>query len=304
MPAAPNPTGQLYAAPPATPGNLQGAPSQQGVGPYGQLPQIPSPTSTQASAISGNMGNLSSLYGLGYGLNTNIATQAALPYQLNLPNYGAMTGQNSSNILSLLQGQVPQDVANQIAQMGAERGVSTGSIGSPNSNAALLQSLGLTSLGLQSTGAQELGQAIQQTPTGQQFNLSSFLNSPDTYQQAQTAANLISAAPNPTSAAQLNLATALFGNQLGRQQGPQASPLSPMSYSTPTTPDVLPPATLPLGGQNPPAGTQGYLGNQYDSPIGPPNSFQPGDFEAMGFSDDQSLDFSNPDLFSGDLFGG
>lgn len=316
MPApAPNPLGQLYAAPPSTAGNLQGSPSQQGVGPYGQLPQVPSPGATQGAAISGNMGNLGSLYNLTNSLNTNIAGQAALPYQLNLPNYGAMTGTSSQNILSLLQGQVPQDVANQIAQMGAERGVATGSIGSPNSEAALLRSLGLTSLGLQQQGEGELSNAIARTPTGQQFNPQSFLTTPQQQQEAQYAANTIAAAPDPTAAANMQLATSLFGMNYGRQQVPNmGNQLAPMQATSPG--NYLGPSIPPLGGVNPT--DQGYA-NQYTSPAGPPNSFQPGDFEAMGFGDEQTyggsglppdwqtgmqLDNYQPsDMFSGDLFG-
>jgi hypothetical protein len=155
---------------------------------------------------------------LGTGINTQIAQQAALPYQLNLPNYGAMTGQSSQNILSLLQGQVPQDVANQIAQMGAERGVGTGSIGSPNSNSALLRSLGLTSLGLQQQGEGELTGAVQRTPTGQQFNPASFLVSPEQAQESQSLANLYSAAPDPTQNALAQLQNVLLGRSLGNPQ--------------------------------------------------------------------------------------
>lgn len=203
-------------APTASPGNLQGSNPQGGAGPYGGIPQVPSPINTQGQAISGNMGNLGNLYNLGNSLNTNIAQQAALPYNLNLPGYQGMIGQSSGNILSLLQGQVPQDVANQISQMAAERGVATGSIGSPNANTALLRSLGLTSLGLQQQGEGELTGAIGRTPTGQQFNPQSFLVSPDTLQQAQYQSNLLSAAPDPTLSAQQELTNAFAGLGYGR----------------------------------------------------------------------------------------
>lgn len=308
--------GSGLTAPTATPGNIQGAQPQGGQGPYGANPQVPSLGASQGTAISSNMGNLSNLYNLGTSLNTNIAQQAALPYQLNLPNYGAMTGASSQNILSLLRGQVPQDVANQIAQMGAERGVATGSIGSPNSEAALLRSLGLTSLGLQGQGEQELTGAVARTPTGQQFNPQSFLTTPQQQQEAQYAANVLASAPDPTAAANAQLATSLFGMQLGRQQVPQGNPLMPMPVGAAGGyGQALPPAMLPIGG-----GLPSGFGNQYSEPIGPPNTFQPGDFEAMGFGDDQTYggsgvppdwqtgmnleNYSPPDLFSGDLFGG
>lgn len=200
-------------------GRLQGTGTQQGSGAFGAVPTVPSPAGTQAAAIGGNIGNLGSLYGLTGSLNTQIAQQAALPYQLNLPNYGAMTGQSSGNILSQLQGQVPQDVSNQLQQMAAERGISTGSIGSPNANTALLRSLGLTSLGLQQQGEQNLTGAIQRTPTGQQFNPQSFLVTPQQQQEAQYLASLYQAAPNPAAAAHAGLKEAQSGLAAGLGSG-------------------------------------------------------------------------------------
>lgn len=223
-------------APTATPGNIQGAPGQAGAGPYGNIPQVPNPLQLSNQVYQGNLQNLGNLGQLGTGINTQIAQQAALPYQLNLPNYGAMTGKSSQNILSLLQGQVPQDVANQIAQMGAERGVATGSIGSPNSETALLRSLGLTSLGLQQQGESELTGAVARTPTGQQFNPASFLVSPQQQQEAQYLSNLYAAAPDPTQNALAQLQNSLLGygftNQRGyRQPSFQAPAGSPSSVA-------------------------------------------------------------------------
>lgn len=103
-------------------------------------------------------------------LNRFMSRQATLPYQMNLPGYQGLIGQRSSNIGGLLRGQVPTDVQQTIAQAGAERGVATGSPGSPNANAAWLRALGLTSLGLQQQGAQQLGAAIEQTPVPEIWN--------------------------------------------------------------------------------------------------------------------------------------
>ena len=54
-----------------------------------------------------------------------------------LPNYNADISTLGTNINSEVSGQLPADVVNQIAQAGAERGVATGSPGSPNANAEL-----------------------------------------------------------------------------------------------------------------------------------------------------------------------
>ncbi len=307
-------------APTASPGNIQGAAPTTGAGPYGAIPQVPSPITTQGTTIQGNIGNLGSLYNLGQGLNTQIAQQAALPYQLNLPNYGAMTGQSSQNILSLLQGQVPQDVANQLAQIASERGVATGSIGSPNANTALLRSLGLTSLGLTQQGESELTGAVGRTPTGQQFNPASFLVTPQQQQESQYLANLLAAAPDPTQAANAQLQNMLAGLGFGmlgggggyRQPSMPLMPMTTAGYNVPSAPSW---AGLPALGSTPSIG-----GPQYGEPgsyYAPPPSYgapQPGDLEAMGWGDVGGTDwqtgmpfdtgYTGEDFFSGDLFGG
>lgn len=102
--------------------------------------------------------------------NTFMAGQARQQYEANLPDYANLTAKRSANTGSLLRGEVPQDVQNQIINTGAERGVATGSPGSPNANAAWLRALGLTSLGLQQTGSQNLTQSIADTPVAQLYN--------------------------------------------------------------------------------------------------------------------------------------
>ncbi len=109
-------------------------------------------------------------YGMANQANQFMTQQARMPFQSNLPGYSANVGQRAQNTGSYLRGQVPEDVTNQIMQRGAERGVATGSPGSPNANAAWLRALGLTSLGLQQQGSQQLSQEIQDTPYPQLWN--------------------------------------------------------------------------------------------------------------------------------------
>lgn len=92
------------------------------------------------------------------------------PYIANLPGYLANITQRSANTSAQLQGKLPQDVLNLLAQQGAERGIATGSPGSPNTNTAYLSALGLTSLGQQKEGAANLSQSISDTPVPQLFN--------------------------------------------------------------------------------------------------------------------------------------
>ena len=204
--------------PGSTTGGLPGVAPQSGTG-LGLVPNVPDPTQTQQQAIQGNIGNLGSLYGLTNSLNTEVAGQAALPYQLNLPNYNQMTQDSSQNILAQLQGQVPQDVSNQLQQLAAERGISTGSIGSPNSNTALLRSLGLTSIGQQQQGEANLTSAIARTPTGQQFNPQNFLVTPSQQQEAQYMQSLYNAAPSPSAVASAGLGAARSGITAGIGSG-------------------------------------------------------------------------------------
>lgn len=222
------PTGTIQAPPTATaseakPGvaapvapNLPGAPASNYSSPYGGIPQVPSPIATAQGAISGNIANLPSIFDLAKQLNAFSNSQAVLPYLGNLPGYTGMLGQASRNATSLLQGKVPMDVWQQMAQRGAERGVGMGSPSSPNANSALMQALGLTSLGLQQQGLGNFQTLMGLTPVGQQFNPATMLVSPEQMQSAQAAANLYKAAPVPADKAAADLNAALAGLGAGR----------------------------------------------------------------------------------------
>lgn len=103
-------------------------------------------------------------------INVNQQQQAELPFLMNLPGYAGMRQQQSQNILSQLQGDVPTDVIQQILTRAAERGISTGTPGAPNANSAYLRALGLTSLDLMKTGSEGLSAAIEQTPRSELVN--------------------------------------------------------------------------------------------------------------------------------------
>lgn len=109
-------------------------------------------------------------FGLANQANQFMTQQAQLPFLRGLPGYSSMLGQRSANTGSLLRGEVPQDVLQQLQQRGAERGVAMGSPGSPNANASWLRALGLTSLGLQQQGSQQLTQGIADVPVPALWN--------------------------------------------------------------------------------------------------------------------------------------
>lgn len=109
-------------------------------------------------------------FGLANQANQFMTQQAQLPFLRGLPGYASMLGQRSANTGSLLRGEVPQDVLEQLQQRGAERGVAMGSPGSPNANASWLRALGITSLGLQQQGSQQLSQGIADVPVPALWN--------------------------------------------------------------------------------------------------------------------------------------
>lgn len=131
--------------------------------------------------------------GVPYGAQANsinqfMTSQALQPYAANLPGYANMVGQRSENTASMLKGELPQDVINQIAQQSAERGIGGGQAGGPNANAAYLRSLGLNSLDMMGQGSQQLTQSIADTPVPELWNPASLWVPSVLGQQEQTAA--------------------------------------------------------------------------------------------------------------------
>jgi hypothetical protein len=172
---------------------------------YGSKYGIPNPTSSAAAAIGGNIGNLGADTALTEGADATSALGAALPFEINLPGYESNLSQAATNTGEELQGEVPQDVQNLLAEQAAERGISTGQApGSPDTNAAYLQALGLTSIGQEQQGQSNLSQLIGETPTGPAFNPSSMFVTPEQQQAAQLASNQEAAAPDPQAAGLLN----------------------------------------------------------------------------------------------------
>lgn len=169
---------------------------------YGGIPQLPSPTGSAAQAIQGNSANMSQLLQLLSSLDTAQQGQLLSQYNMAIPNYSQLTQTASSNTQQDLNGQVPQDVINQLTQQAAERGISTGMPGSSNSNAAYLRALGLTSLGQQQTGQQNLATLTTTAPNAGLFNPSSFLVTPEQQQQEASAQALYNSAPVPAAAAE------------------------------------------------------------------------------------------------------
>lgn len=182
-------------------GNLPGSATSYSAT-YGGIPNVPNPTATASSALAGDIGNLGKLYGLAGGINTLNENTLLGNLAKNIPGYTNLIGQEAGVTGSELAGQVPQDVITELQQQAAERGIATGSPGSPNANAAYLRALGLTSLQEQQQGFGNLGQMIGQTPQAPLFDPSSFLVTPAQQQEAQLQSNIYRSAPVPAAAAQ------------------------------------------------------------------------------------------------------
>lgn len=206
-----------------TPGgssSLSPGPATTGHGAYGLIPSVPSPASTALGSITGNQTNLPALTTLATGTTQLNANLAALPYQLNLPNYGGMTQSASQGITSNLAGVVDPQEWTQLTQRAAERGARLGiSPGSPNFNTALLTALDQSIAGRQALGQQQLSAAVARTPTGQPFNTAGQQVSPTDVQAAQWQSNVMGAAPDPTLAAQANLDMLLKSIEAGKTAG-------------------------------------------------------------------------------------
>lgn len=205
---------------------------------YGGVPAVPSPGASASTAIGANLGNLSNILNLGGGVQRFTDQAAINQVRIGLPNYDALVAESSANILQQLQGDVPNDVVNQIIQRAAERGIITGTTGSQSANAAMLRALGLTSLDMMQRGESNLTGAIGRTPRGPIFNPSGMFISPQEQQEAEMAANIYASAPIPQAAGTRGLGAAKAGLRRGAtwaQQGATNAPSWETVRQTPQT---------------------------------------------------------------------
>lgn len=141
---------------------------------------------------------------------TTIGTDVQAQMLKNLPGYAGMSAADSANIQRNLAGSLAPDVISLMQQQAAERGIATGAPGSPNTDAAYLRALGLTSLQLQQLGHTQLTEAMQRTPIQQMQTVTQMTDLRP--QQA-----IYNAAPIPSAQAaeQLRLAQAGMGAGYG-----------------------------------------------------------------------------------------
>lgn len=183
----------------------------------------------------------------------------------NLPGYQNMVGADVGNIQSNLAGRLSPDVISILQQQAAERGVQTGAPGSPNTDAAYLRALGLTSLQLQQLGHSQLTEAMQRTPI----------------QQTQTGTMtrdlgaeraVYASAPVPSAAHDQAIRDAQAGMGYGGKKVGGVSVAGPAPYNAPQLSPTS--AVGAMGYRNPPAlyggqsGVSPYPGMVWDPTTG------------------------------------
>lgn len=115
-------------------------------------------------------GGIAGVEGLTNFINQLNRTAQSQALGARIPQGTELETQSSQNIGSELRGEVPSDVLTLLGQQAAERGVGTGLVGSPASNASYLRALGLTSLGLQRQGQSDLSAALGRNPAAPLFD--------------------------------------------------------------------------------------------------------------------------------------
>ncbi len=170
---------------------------------YGTVPQLPPPVSTLPAATGG-------------------AIAAGNTVNAQLPGYAGALSNIGGNISAETAGELPPDVITQLQQQAAERGVATGSPGSPNNNAAYLKALGLTSLDLTNLGQTNLLKQLPALPGAQISQNPEFSPSSAAATDVNSGNAIYRSAPDPAAAARAAMAATAAGVSAGRGSVPPA----------------------------------------------------------------------------------
>lgn len=133
-----------------------------------------------------------------------------------LPGYKDINEQEGQNILSLLRGEIPQDVQDSVSRTAAFKALQNGYGGSPMSRALKARDLGRTSIDLMEKGGNSAQRWQQRTQSAvAPFVITTPMQAEVTgrnnlYDQATKQFKFnVEAAPDPAAAGQFNLQTAL-----------------------------------------------------------------------------------------------
>lgn len=217
---------------------------------YGGKPVVPSPVATAGTAAAGNIGNLGSILNLGGQYNDFVQNQLLNAYQSVFPDYLGKFGSAAGVVGNELAGQFSPDAINQMVNLAANRGITTGNVYGPGANAALLNMMGTNVTNLQRQGLGDFMNLSRSAPIAKQFDPASMFVTPDEIQNAAMAQSLYQSAPVPADAAEAAIQAAMRGYGAGTP----AQPANRVNF----------PAIIPTGG----FGGSGY--EPYDSGLGGP----------------------------------
>lgn len=136
----------------------------------------------QTKAISANQASLPALENLASGVNSFNLSELTKSLETMIPGYNAITKGVTGNIESLMKGEIPKDVGDQIQQSDAVKALSGGYSGSSFHGNLLARDLGLTSLDLVGKGmssAQSWIGLMGQLTQPSLFNLASMFITPE-----------------------------------------------------------------------------------------------------------------------------
>lgn len=156
-------------------------------------PEVPTfrpidPSTEAGKAISGNRANFSEAAALASEADQFNQDQLLARMRSLVPNIDGITQQASSNIESQLRGEIPDDVAAQVARTSASKAFRGGFSGSQRAGNLTTRDLGLTSLQLTQTGLDSASRWLQtakSTLSAPQMDVTSMFITPA--QQIQTA---------------------------------------------------------------------------------------------------------------------
>lgn len=256
-------------------------------GAAGKKPQVPNAPSVNidketSSAYADIAKNLPQLQDIAAQINKASTDQLLAQWNALLPGFSGMQAQATKNTQSLLRGQLPADVVQNIREASAAAALRSGTSGSTFGYTYTPRSIGLTSLGLQQQGQQQFQSMAAQfkAPLFDYTNLfvnpmqrmaAQQWNESNRYQQ-QWAKNQIKAMPSPLGNAFMSFANNL--DSMAWQAGGTFLGGAMTNWMTPQSGGVN-------GGQMPFGPTSE---SAYESAIGKLQNPNLGDFNVMDWT--------------------
>lgn len=145
------------------------------------------PTKEQGKAVAGNVQNFGNISKLAGSANTFNQDQLTKMLESAIPGYQSMTKSIGGDISSMLSGEIPKDVGDQIARSGAFKSLAGGFSGSNMSKNLTARDLGLTSLDLINKGidaGSRWMETAKKVAVAPEFDVTSMFITPE--QQVQT----------------------------------------------------------------------------------------------------------------------